>query len=135
MAKARIVRQLVVEAPNEVGTLGRLCRLIADLGANILHMCGSSLSDNARFMFTVDRTDEVKAALLREGYDVSEAEAVEVELDNAPGSLEPVASVLADHAVDITYHYATTNGAPTVKCIIATNDNQKARELIEGLSG
>jgi len=134
MPKARIVRQLVVEAPNEVGTLGRICDLIAKLGANILHMCGSALTEEARFMLTVDKTDEVKAALMKEGYDVSEAEALEVELKNAPGTLEPVAAVLAREAVDIIYHYATTNGAPTVKCIIATNDNQKAQSLITGLS-
>lgn len=133
MPTARIVKQLVVEAPNEVGTLGRICALIAKLEANILHMCGSTLSDEARFMLTVDRPDEVKAALLEEGYEVSEAEALEVELKNCPGTLEPVAAALAREAVDIIYHYATTNGAPTVKCIIATNDNRKARALIAAL--
>lgn len=133
MAKARIVRQLLVEAPNEVGTLGKLCKRIAELGANILHMCGSSYSEEARFMITVDQTEKVKDALIQDGYDVTEAEALEVELKNAPGTLEPVAAILAQNAVDIIYHYATTNGAPTVKCIIATNDNARALELIQSL--
>ncbi|MBN1269630.1 MAG: hypothetical protein JXB04_08585 [Kiritimatiellae bacterium] len=130
MAKAKLIRQLVVATPNEVGTLGRLCKAIRGCGANISHFCGSALGEKARFMVAVDMPDKVKARLEKLDYEVSEVEVLEVALGNAPGTLEPVARNLAKAKVDIEYNYATTANGKRVVCILATNDNAKALKVL-----
>ena len=132
MPKANVIWQLVVVTPNEVGTLARLCETIRTSGANISHFCGSAIGDDARFMVAVDKPDKVAKALRALDYEVSEVEVLEVELENAPGTLELVAQKLAEGHVDIEYNYATTSNGKRVVCIMATNDNRKALQLING---
>ena len=100
MALARKVKQLVVITPNEVGTLEKVCSAIREAGGGITHVCASTLGEDARFMMTVHEPAKVRAALEAMEYEVSEAEAVEIELDNVTGSLEPVAARLAAADVD-----------------------------------
>jgi len=130
MTEARKIKQLVVITPNEVGTLVKVCRAINDAGGVISHMCASALGEDARFMLNVENAGKAKLALQRLEYEVREAEVLELELANRPGSLEPVAQQLGEHNVDIEFLYATSGDGKNVVCILSTNDNDRAVEII-----
>jgi len=134
MPAARIIKQLVIVTPNEVGTLSKICAVVHQSGADIRHLCASALDREARFMLAVDKHVEAKRALEQAEYDVTEAEVIELDLENTPAALDPVARRLAKGAVDIEFNYATTGDGSLVRCILATNDNQRAVEIINSES-
>ena len=80
MAVATKTKQLVVITPNEVGTLERICAAVREAGGTLAHICGSTYGDDARFMLGVTQIGQVRAALEALEYDVSETEAVTIEL-------------------------------------------------------
>src|SRR3989338_8567733 len=126
MAKAKIVKQLVVTTPNEVGTLDKISTALKNVGLDISHLCASALGDEARFMIVVSNPEKAASALRKMEYEVSQDEVLEVEFENAPGTLSPVAKKLGDSGVDIKYIYGTTGDGKNVIGIISTNDNKKA---------
>ncbi|MBN1405396.1 MAG: hypothetical protein JW946_02630 [Candidatus Omnitrophica bacterium] len=130
MAKAKIVKQLIVVTPNEVGTLNKISTALSAAGLNISHLCASALTEEARFMIVV--ADPAKAKRILEGmeYEVVESDALEVEFENAPGTLSPVAKRLGDADIDIKYIYGTTADGSKIIGIISTNDDKKAVALI-----
>ena len=130
MAKAKIVKQLVVTTPNEVGTLDKISTTLKNIGLNISHLCASALGEEARFMIVVNNPEKAAAALRKMEYEVSQDEVLEVEFENAPGTLSPVAKKLGDSGVDIKYIYGTTGSSNNVIGVISTNDNKKALNVI-----
>ena len=132
MSLARKIRQLVVMTPNEVGMLQEVCATAGNTGATILHICASALGSDARFMLTVDRVDEVRAALEVREFEVSEITVIEIELDNVGGSLQPVATLLGHANIDIEFLYGTSTSGNTTLCVLSTNDNDQAVEILNG---
>jgi hypothetical protein len=130
MAVATKIKQLVVITPNEVGTLEKLCAAVRDAGGGITHICASTIGDDARFMLGVSRMSQVRAALEALEYEVSETEAVTVELNNVTGALEPVAQRLSAAKVDIDFLYGTSSDGARATCVVSTNDNDRALEVI-----
>jgi len=132
MAKAKIVKQLMVTTPNEVGTLGRVSISLKDAGLNISHLCASALGEQARFMIVVSNPTEAAQILEGMEHEVSQDDVLEVEFENAPGTLSLVAKKLGDAGIDILYIYGTTGDGSNVIGVMSTNDNQKALNLING---
>ena len=130
MAKAKMVKQLMVTTPNEVGTLNKISTSLIEAGLNVSHLCASAMGEQARFMIVV--SNPAKAAQMLEGleYEVSQDDVLEVEFENAPGTLSPVAKKLGSAGIDIKYIYGTTGDGNKVIGVISTNDNQKALDLI-----
>jgi hypothetical protein len=130
MAKAKIVKQLLVTTPNEVGTLDKISTALKNAGLNISHLCASAMGEDARFMIVLSDPDKATRILEKMEYEVSSDEAIEVEFENAPGTLSPVAKRLADAGVDIKYIYGTSADSDRVIGMMSTNDNKKAISLI-----
>ena len=130
MAVATKTKQLVVITPNEVGTLEALCAAVRQAGGSISHICASTLGEDARFMLGVSNRSAVRAALEALEYEVSETEAITIELKNVTGSLEPVANRLRAADVDIDFLYATSADGAQATCVVSTNDNDRAIEVI-----
>lgn len=130
MTKAKITKQLMVTTPNEVGTLDKISVALKNAGLNIFHLCASAMAENAHFMLVVN--DVAKATHVLEGmeYEVLETEVLEIEFENAPGTLSPVAAKLAEAGIDIKYIYGTTGEGSKIVGILSTNDNQRAIDLI-----
>lgn len=132
MAKAKIVNELVVVTPNEAGTLGEVTDGLISAGINIIHLCAYVKGGQGYFM--VITTDNEKAAsLMKEmGYEINQAQTLEIEFENKPGSLAPIARKLGDSGIDIEYIFGTSADGEKVLGIMTTSDNQMALELING---
>jgi len=132
MARATLIRQLVVITPNEVGMLANVCEAICECGNAITHVCASALGDDARFMLNVDNPESAKQSLEEAGYEVSLADVLEIEFDNASGVLAPVARALCAGDVDILFNYGTSADGKKAVVVMSTNDNLRALEIING---
>ena len=120
----------MVTTPNEVGTLNKISTALKMADLNIAHLCASAMGENARFMIVVNDLEIATSILEGMEYEVSQADALEVEFENAAGTLSLVAQKLADAGIDIKYIYGTTGDGPKIIGVLSTNDDQKALNLI-----
>jgi hypothetical protein len=134
MATARLIQQLVVVAPNEVGTLAAVCDAAASCGSAIHHVCAAAMGRRARFMLSVEEPDRLVACLEEAGYEVSVTEVLEIEFANAAGVLAPVARALSEAGIDILFNYGTSADGRKAVIVLSTNDDEQALEIINGES-
>ena len=90
-------------------------------------MCSSDL-DQVVISLVVDDTLRAIEAINKRGFGaVEEEDVILVELDNKPGALKTVTSLLARKNINIRYIYATASpGASPVRVILSTGDNNAA---------
>jgi hypothetical protein len=130
LKKATLVKQIYVTVNNEVGVLNRMADYLADRGINIEAVAGYEMTgtDKARVMLVVDDTRRATDLLKQKGFTtLEEREEILVELENKPGSLKSVTSILAAKGINIKQIYGTmsTEKSP-VRVVMATSDNQTA---------
>jgi hypothetical protein len=130
LKKATLVKQIYVTVNNEVGILNRMADYLADRGINIEAVAGYEMTgtDKARVMLVVDDTRRATDLLKQKGFTtLEEREEILVELENKPGALKSVTSILAAKGINIKQIYGTmsTEKSP-VRVVMATSDNQMA---------
>ena len=121
-------KELVVTAPNKVGILANMSKILADHGINIEGVAGYAAETEAKIMIVADDALRAKDALVKSGYkNCKENEVIVVDLINKPGALKGITAKLAADMIDIRYTYGTAcpSGCPA-RLIIATTDNEKA---------
>jgi hypothetical protein len=130
LRKAALVKQIYVTVNNEVGVLNRMADYLADRGINIEAVAGYEITgtDKARVMLVVEDTRRATDLLKQKGFTaLEEREEILVELENKPGALKSVTSILAAKGINIKQIYGTmsTEKSP-VRVVMATSDNQTA---------
>jgi hypothetical protein len=102
--------QLNLPLDNEIGTLARLCRDLADGGVNLLAIAApESGRENGGVRLLVVNRDVAVRALSKAGYLFTEEEVLFLELANRPGALARAIEKLARARIDIRYAYATAS--------------------------
>jgi hypothetical protein len=130
LRKAALVKQIYVTVNHEVGVLNRMADYLADRGINIEAVAGYEITgtDKARVMLVVEDTRRATDLLKQKGFTaLEEREEILVELENKPGALKSVTSLLAAREINIRQIYGTmsTEKSP-VRVVMATSDNQAA---------
>ena len=125
---ANLGKQIAVTVVNKIGVLADMSKLIADHGISIQAVAGYAVNNEAKIMLVTDDNLRASDALQKSGYkSLKEEEVVIIDLEDKPGALKLVTSVLVKENIDIKQLYGTTcaSGCPA-KIIISTNDNEKA---------
>ena len=128
--KAALAKQIYVTVDDEIGVLNRMADTLADRGINIEAVAGYGMAGTgkARVMLVVDDTRRACDLLKQKGFTaLEEREEIQLELDNKPGALKGVTSLLAAKGISIRQLYGTISSekAP-VRVVLATSDNQTA---------
>ena len=131
MAKAGIVKELLVKTENKIGMMAEVTEAIAGKGANITALNAFGIDKNA--IFRVVTSDNAKAidGIKAKNFEVSEREVVSVGLDNKPGTAAELGKRLKAAGIDINYIYGSTcdcGGPSTI--IFNCKDNKKAAEIL-----
>ncbi|HET6490537.1 MAG TPA: ACT domain-containing protein [Syntrophales bacterium] len=130
LKKAALVKQIYVTVTNEVGVLNRMADFLADRGINIEAVAGYEMTgtDKAKVMLVVDDTRRATDLLKQKGFTaLEEREEILVELENKPGSLKSVTSILAAKGINIKQIYGSMSSEKSpVRVVMATSDNQTA---------
>jgi hypothetical protein len=123
--------QLNLPLDNEIGTLARLCRDLADGGVNLLALSAPETGrDKGIIRLLVPNGDLATRALTKAGYLFTVDEVLFIELKNRPGALAKAVEKLARARISIRYAYATASSrTQTTAAVIAVADADLPRAL------
>ena len=128
-----IATQLNLPLDNEIGTLARLCRDLANGGVNLLAIDAPEAGSTGGIRLLVVNRELAVRALSKAGYLFSEQQVVFVELTNRPGALARAVEKLAKARIDIKYAYATSSprGRKAAAVVsVGANDLARAARLL-----
>ena len=100
-----IATELTIRMDNRPGSLGKICRELADREINILAFQSIPSARTILVCIVVDKPTAAEAIFDAEGISYTETEVAQVQLRNAPGELARVASKLGDANININYAY------------------------------
>ena len=100
-----IATELTIRMDNRPGSLGKLCRDLADRGVNIMAFQSIPSTTTILVCIVVDKPAAARAILDAEGISYAESEVAQVRLPHAPGELARAASKLGDANININYAY------------------------------
>ena len=127
-----VTKEFTVLMDDTPGTLGKVCRVLADRNVNILGLHSFPIGGKAVTRFVVDNPTTAKTALDNERLPCTEAEVVQVKLPHRPGEIARVASRLGEANININYAYCgleSGTNAPLVFFGVA--EVAKAAPLLE----
>jgi hypothetical protein len=108
-----VTEEFTVFMDDRPGTLGKVCRALADRGVNTLALQSFPIGGTSVTRIISDNPATTKTVLDNERLTCSEADVVQVKLANRPGEVGRVASRLGEANININYAYcgleATTN--------------------------
>ena len=126
--------QLTLPLDNEIGTLARLCRDLAQGGVNLLAISAPETGrERGGVRLVVVNADIASRALTKGGYLFAQEEVLFLELTNRPGALARAVEKLAKAKIDIRYAYATASArTKKVAAVVAVSeaDLAKAAKLL-----
>lgn len=131
--KVEILKQLSVFMPNKPGALSSLARLFSEKGINVLGIASEVRDDSGLVRIAVDPKADVSGILSQAGFPSVETTLLSVEASDKPGELYRLTKILADNKINITTVYGTSHNAQTCRILIAAENSQKAKTLLEAL--
>lgn len=100
-----INEELTIRMDNRPGSLGKVCRALADRGINILAFQSIPSEKTILVCMVVDNPASARAILDKAGISYAEGEIAQAKLPHAPGELARAASKLGDANINIHYAY------------------------------
>lgn len=106
-----VTKEFTVLMEDQPGTLGKVCRALADRGVNILALQAFPIGGKSVTRIVADNPSAAKSVLDSERLTCTEAEVVQVKLPHRPGELARVASRLGEAKININYAYCGLESA------------------------
>ena len=111
-------KELTIHLEDRPGTLGKVCRALADRGVNILAFQSSPSERDSLVRFLVDNPTMAKKVLDNQGLSYTEADVAQVKLPHRPGELARVASQLGEANININYVYGGVDPSTNAPLLI-----------------
>ena len=100
------VEQLSIFLENKTGRLAEVTKTIAGHTINIRALSLADTSEFGILRLIVDRTEEAQALLKEAGFTVGRTPVVAVMVQDIPGGLHHVLTILTQHKINVEYMYA-----------------------------
>lgn len=100
-----ISKELTIRMDNQPGSLGKVCRVLADRDVNILAFQSIPSEKTILVCIVVDKGTAATAALDKETITYTEGEVVQAALPHKPGELARAAEKLGNANINIHYAY------------------------------
>ena len=113
-----ITWELAIRMENRPGSLGKICRELADRGVNIMAFQSIPAEKTILVCMVVDKPAAAGAILEREGMTYTESEVAQVSLSNVPGELARAASKLGEANININYAYCGVEPSTNAPLVI-----------------
>jgi hypothetical protein len=113
-----ITWELAIRMENRPGSLGKICRELADRGVNIMAFQSIPAEKTIQVCMVVDKPAAAGAILDREGMAYTESEVAQVSLSNVPGELARAASKLGEANININYAYCGVEPSTSAPLVI-----------------
>ena len=100
-----VTKEFTVFLEDRAGTLGKVCRALADRNVNILALHSFPIGGKSVTRFIVDNPTTTKAVMDSEKLTCTETDVVQVKLPHRPGEIARMASRLGEANININYAY------------------------------
>ncbi len=124
------IKQLSVFVENKFGRVSDICNVLAE---HHINMSAMSIADTSEFgvaRIIVDKPEEAKKVLSESGVIVKVSEVIGVAIDDKPGGLAAVLSLLKEGGVSVEYLYAFLPKAKEhAMVVMKVNDPDTAQEI------
>lgn len=120
--------------PNKPGALAGLARLFAEKGINLLGIASEVRDDSGLVRLAVEGDGDVSGILSKAGFASVETSLISVEVSDKPGELYRATKALADAKFNITTVYGTSLGGGSARILIAMQNADKAKEVLDRLA-
>ena len=101
-----IVEQISIFLENKAGRLVEVTRALADAKVNIRALSLADTSDFGILRLIVDDPQKAKVVLKEHNFTVGSTGVVGVEVNDVPGGLDHILSVLSEKGINVEYMYA-----------------------------
>ena len=126
------VKEFTITMDDRPGTLGKICRALADRNVNIVAAQAFPASGKSTTRLVFDDPTKARSVLDNERAIYKETEVARVTLANRPGEMARVAQKLGDAGININHFYCGADpntNAPLI--IFGVADVAKAAPLLE----
>lgn len=100
-----VTKEFTVFMEDRPGTLGKICRALADRGVNLLALQSFPIGGTSVTRIIADNPTTAKTVLDSEQLMCTEVDVIQVKLSNRPGEVARVASRLGEAKININYAY------------------------------
>ncbi len=122
------ITEIFVVLENRPSTLGDLCGSLSDNGINIEAI--GLFQDTAKLY--VKNINKAMKILSKYNYEAELRDVLRVDLENRPGALADVATLLGNKGINIEYCYGTlSKKASSVSVILDVSDIEKAVKILK----
>ena len=111
-------KEFAVLMEDRPGTLGKVCRALADRGVNILAFQSFPIGGKSLTRYVVDNPTAAKTVLDTERLTYTEEEVAQVKLPHRPGELARAASRLGEANININYTYCGLESGTNAPLVI-----------------
>jgi hypothetical protein len=126
------VKEFNVSIEDRPGTLGKICRALADRNVNIVAAQSFSSAGKSVTRLVFDDPTKARNVLDSEHANYTQTDVVQVRLAHRPGELARAAQKLGDASININYLYCGTEPSANVPLVIfGVADVGKAAPLLE----
>jgi hypothetical protein len=127
-------KEFSIALDDQPGTLGKICRSLADLGVNILAFESkpSESKGQSQVRLVVDNPTTAKTVLDDQKLKYTETQVAQVKLPHRPGELARAASKLGEANVNINYAYCGIDaGTNEPLLIFGVADAGRAAKILD----
>lgn len=125
-------KEFTLTMEDKPGTLGKICRALADRNVNIIAAQAAPASGRSVVRIVFDDPTKARNVLDSEKMPYNETDVVQVKLAHRPGELARAAQKLGDASVNINYFYCGAEpNSHTPMIIFGVTDVHKAAPLLE----
>lgn len=128
-----ISREFTIRMDNRPGSLGNVCRQLADGGVNIMAFQSVPSGKTILVCLVVDKPDAAQTVFDRGEINYTDSEVVLVKLPHAPGELASIASKLGEASINIHYAYCGVEpGTSAPLVILGVTEVSRAAAVLDG---
>jgi hypothetical protein len=122
------ITEIFVVLENKPSTLGDLCSCLSENNINIEAI--GLFHDSAKLY--VENINKAMKILAKYNYETETRDVLRVDLENRPGSLAEVATLLGNKGINIEYCYGTLGSrANTLSVIMDVSDIERALKILK----
>ena len=124
--------ELSFHLDDEPGTLGKICRTLADRGVNILAFQTQPLGRKSQIRLLVDDPTTAESVLDKEKLEYTQEKVAHINLPHRPGELARAASKLGEANININYAYCGVDAETNEPLLIfGVSDAGRAAKILD----
>lgn len=126
------MQRITVVVQNRAGLLAEITELLASKGLSLSSIVADSLGTQGVLHIDLEQVDEALAVLTAAGYHAVTEDVLLARIEDRPGALAQLSRRLMEAQLDIRGLNMVQRNDGWAVVAIATNDNARAREVLEG---